>query len=279
MSINLEIEGTLTVTTAQINESPTIGGKYHFLLRRLHSLCGIVPIGVFLMFHLFTNMQMAFGTFQHEVEWIHSQPALIFMEIFVLALPIGFHAVLGLAYTFRGAKNNTRQYGYWSNWRYALQRITGIIALIFIALHVFTLRGKMNIFGWYTPFFVHGELPSGGEVELAKASTAIAFQASWLVLAFYVIGVTSAVYHWSNGLWTAAVTWGITVSAGAQKRWGVVCGGVFAALMVFSAIAIFSAATYEPTADEMAAYEHEIEKMKEGQADDGHAMLIENPGE
>ncbi len=233
------------------------GGQVPFLLRRLHSLAGIVPIGVFLMFHLFTNMQMAFGTFQHEVEWIHSQPALIFMEIFVLAVPIGFHAILGLVYTFCGAKSNTTKYPYWGNWRYTLQRVTGIVALVFIVLHVLTLRGRMNMFGWFTPFFVHGE----GGVELAKASTAIALQASWLVLVFYIVGVTSAVYHWSNGLWTAAITWGVTVSAAAQKRWGAVCAGVFATLMLFSALAIYAAATYTPTAEEQAAYDHEMAKL------------------
>lgn len=240
-----------------------VGGQYHFLLRRLHSLTGIVPIGIFVMFHLFTNMQIVFGTFQHEVEWIHSQPALIFMEIFVLALPITFHAVLGFIYTFKNVKPNASKYSYWDNWRYTLQRVTGIIAFIFIVLHVFTLRGRFNMWGWHTPFFVNAEL-NGEVVDLATTSTALAVQTSWLVLLIYIIGVLAVIYHWSNGLWTAAITWGVTISDKAQKRWAWMCGGLFAALFVFSALALWGSWTYVPTAEELEAYNAGLEAVKNG---------------
>jgi succinate dehydrogenase/fumarate reductase cytochrome b subunit len=83
--------------------TPAIGS--HFLLRRLHSLCGLVPVGVFLCFHLFTNFQMLVGDIQHEVEFIHNMPALFFVEL-ALWLSIGFHAALGFYYTFAGARQN-----------------------------------------------------------------------------------------------------------------------------------------------------------------------------
>ena len=35
--------------------------KHHFLLRRLHSLTGIVPIGLFLIGHLTTNSTIIWG--------------------------------------------------------------------------------------------------------------------------------------------------------------------------------------------------------------------------
>jgi len=265
IQVGHERERIASVTTSNtvIAARPgAIGGKHHFLLRRLHSLTGIVPIGLFLMFHLFTNMQMAFGTFQHEVNWIHSQPALIFMEIFVLALPIAFHALLGLAYTFIGAQPNTTHYPYWDNWRYLLQRVTGVVALFFIALHVLTLRGKLNVFGWFTPFFVHGATPAGQHIDLATASTAIAFHASWLVVLFYAVGVLCVVYHWCNGLWTAAITWGLTISVAAQRKWAYFCGVIFAGLMVFSIMAIVAAVRYTPSDVEMAAYNNEVAQLK-----------------
>ncbi len=220
----------------------------HFLLRRLHSLSGIIPIGAFVAFHLFTNMQMLLGSFQHEVNWIHSQPALLWMEIFVLWLPIAFHAVLGLIYTFTG-KPNSVAYGYMANWRYTLQRVTGVLALIFILLHVAILRWRWNLLGWYTPFFSKG-LYDHHVVDLAHYSTSVALNQT-AVLVLYIIGVLSVVYHFANGLWTAAITWGLTVSVAAQRRWGYVCAVVFVALAAFASAALVGAVTYKDKAPQV----------------------------
>lgn len=222
----------------------------YFLLRRLHSLTGIIPVGIFVIFHLFTNAQLLLGDFQHEVEFIHSLPALLVMEI-VLWVSIGFHAGLGLVYTFVGAKPNVAHYGYFDNWRYSLQRITGIIALGFIFVHVATLRWKWSLGGWFTPFYVEG--PDGE--PLASATTAKALQYAWWVVAIYAIGSLSVVYHWANGLWTAAITWGVTVSVTAMKRWGYVCAAIGIGLAFFAITAIIGAMSYDLSDAEAATVE------------------------
>ncbi|MFK7788366.1 MAG: hypothetical protein AB8C95_02590 [Phycisphaeraceae bacterium] len=234
--------------------------RYHFLLRRLHSLSGILPVGLFVIMHLFTNAQLMWGqepgpegysTFQHEVDFIHSMPALLFIEI-ALWSSIGFHAVLGFWYTFTG-KQNVQHYAYKDNWRYTLQRITGILALIFIFLHIATLRWRWDIFGWFTPFWAHGGVVDGkkfGEdVPMSIPYTAYALQVSWLVVAFYLVGVMSVVYHWANGLWTAAISWGITTSEAAMKRWGYACFGLFLALTVFFLAAMGGALRFDLAED------------------------------
>lgn len=240
--------------------------RHHFLLRRLHSLSGIVPVGLFVIFHLFTNMQMAFGgeAFQHEVDFIHSLPALLFLEI-GLWLGIGFHAALGLVYTFTG-RSNVRHYTYWGNVRYTLQRITGILALVFIFLHIATLRWRWDIFGWFTPFYYEGHAVPGidaslAEVPLAMPLTAYALQAHWLVAALYLVGVMSVVFHWANGLWTAAISWGVTLSTGAMKRWGYVCGALFVALTVFFGGAFYGALAYDLETDTTEAQRTAMEKI------------------
>jgi len=240
--------------------SNAVGGKYHFLLRRLHSLSGIIPVGVFVIFHLFTNAQLTIGDFQHEVEFIHALPALLMIEI-VLWLSIGFHAGLGIVYTVKGAKWGGERYE--GNWRYILQRVTGILALVFIFFHIATLRWRWEMFGLFTPFYVTG--PEGE--PMAAATTAMALQAGWWIVALYIIGVLSVVYHWSNGLWTAAITWGLTLSRKAQQRWGMVCLGLGVALTIFSALAIGGALNYELDETEQAAYE----RMLEQGATPGHA--------
>jgi succinate dehydrogenase / fumarate reductase cytochrome b subunit len=227
----------------------------------LHSLSGILPVGLFVIMHLFTNAQLLWGQesgpeghshFQHEVDFIHSMPALLFIEI-ALWSSIGFHAVLGFYYTFSG-KHNVKNYKYKGNYRYLLQRITGILALIFIFLHIATLRWRWDIFGWYTPFWAHGGVLEDGtkvgeHVPMSIPYTAYALQISWVVILFYFIGVMSVVYHWANGLWTAAISWGITTSEAAMKRWGMACAGLFVALTVFFLAAMGGALRFDPIED------------------------------
>jgi len=229
---------------------------HHFLLRRLHSLTGLVPIGVFIIFHLFTNAQMIIpDNFQHEVQFIHSLPVLIFIEVFGLWLPIAFHAGLGILYTFSG-KSNNRLYPYYDNLRYTTQRITGIIALLFICFHIATLRWRLDLGIWHTPFFLECELPDGRIIPLAHASTAIALQISpWIVL-FYIAGNLSAIFHFANGLWTASISWGLTVSAQAQRRWGYICTILFFLLFSLFSAAMQGALRYQPTDDEYMAYQY-----------------------
>lgn len=233
--------------------------KNYFLLRRLHSLSGVVPIGLFMIIHLTTNSSIVWGaintqkgstwleravaTFQKEVYFIHDLPFLILTEIFVLWLPIAFHAILGV-YFARTGKSNTARYAYQDNWRYALQRISGYVGFVFILYHVGTLR-----WGW--TFLV----PGGTEWSYAYASSTLAaalqgstqgFTPAGLVVSlFYLVSVSLLVFHFANGLWTAAITWGLTVSVRAQRQWGVVCAGLGAALMVMGWSAVIGFATLD----------------------------------
>ncbi|MFN3166221.1 MAG: succinate dehydrogenase [Phycisphaeraceae bacterium] len=242
------------------NATPSFFARNHFLLRRLHSLSGILPVGVFVIAHLFTNAQLVWGqeegpeghsVFQHEVDFIHSIPALLFIEI-ALWGSIAFHAALGLWYTFTG-KHNVQHYKYKDNYRYTLQRITGIVALVFIFLHIATLRWRWDIFGWFTPFWAHGGVVNGekiGEdVPMSIPYTAYALQTGLVVVLFYLVGVMSVVFHWANGLWTAAISWGVTTSEAAMRRWGYACAGLFVALTVFFLAAMGGALRYNPYDD------------------------------
>ena len=233
--------------------------KRHFMWRRLHSLTGIVPAGVFVIFHLFTNCQMLLGAqeFQHEVDFIHSLPGLLFLEI-ALWVAIGFHAALGVVYTLTG-QVNVGAYSYSGNWRYVLQRVTAALAMVFIFLHVATLRWRWDIGGWFTPFFAHG---AHGE-PLVAATTARALQFHWLIVVLYAVGALSVVFHWANGLWTAAITWGLTISEAAQRRWGYACAALAVALTVFTAGALIGARSYEITPADLAAIEQAKQEMAE----------------
>lgn len=224
--------------------------KHDFLLRRLHSLSGIVPIGVFLIAHLTTNSSIMWGSlalrehaskfpgvqeggaayFHKEVVWINEQvPHLLLVEL-VLWLSIAFHAIYGV-YIASTGKSNVSSYGYAGNKRYALQRISGYVGILFIFYHIATLR-----WGW--TFLVPGG--TKWSYEASASTLAAALRGSmegitplgFVVAAWYFIGVSLLVFHFANGLWTAAITWGLTVSRAAQKRWGYVCAGLGAGLML-----------------------------------------------
>jgi succinate dehydrogenase / fumarate reductase cytochrome b subunit len=218
--------------------------KHHFLLRRLHSLTGIVPIGVFLIAHLVTNSSLAWGAFalrgeptkepgvlpggaqyfQEEVLWINSEIPHLFLIEITLWLAIAFHSVLGVYYATTG-KRNTKNYAYQDNWRYTLQRISGYLGILFIFYHIATLR-------WQWDFLVPGgatwshHFSASTLAAAMKGSTDTMTAGGFAVSLLYLVGVTMLVFHFANGLWTAAITWGLTISEQAQKRWGVVCAGL-----------------------------------------------------
>ena len=245
---------------------PRVGGLFntHFLLRRLHSLTGIVPIGFFVILHLFTNVQMLFGDFQHEVQFIHNLPALLILELSIW-IPLAFHAILGIYYIFQG-RGNSHTYRYGGNLRYTLQRWTAWVSLIFIFYHVATLRWGWTFGGFAdTPFVLVGV----DDQQLGHATTAMALQHGpldgWLTTALYLIGTLAVIYHWSNGLWTAAITWGITTSVASMRRWGYVCAGMGIVLTLFGVGAIYAARTYGVTEADLQAIQAYRLKLEAGE--------------
>jgi len=112
-----------------------------FYIRRIHSLLGIFPIGVFILEHFFTNSFAIHGAtvYNGKIEFFKELPYLFLIEFFFIFLPLAAHALYGLYIVFTGEPNNL-QYGYYRNWMYLVQRITGVILLFFIGWHVYVTR-------------------------------------------------------------------------------------------------------------------------------------------
>jgi len=268
---------------------------HHFLLRRLHSLTGIVPVGVFLIAHLTTNSTIAWGglnsraeqvgwlnraiaTFQHEVSYLNNLPMLLIIEV-TLWSALGFHAILGVYYALSGS-NNVSAYKYGGNFRYALQRLTGYFGILFIFYHVATLR-----WGW--TFLVPGGVEWSHKAAASTLAAALRgstsnFTAAGLVVSiFYFVGVTALVYHFANGLWSAAITWGITISRPAQKRWGVICAGLGAVLMLMAWVSVIGFATLDydqASAVEAQAHQQINQDLDDDQKIETASMIKVEPG-
>lgn len=177
-----------------------MAGNREFVSRRLHSLLGVIPIGLFLLVHLVVNhyATVGVGAFNKAANFMESLPFLHVLEWVLIYLPLLFHAIYGLYIAFTSTSNVGRL-GFFRNWMYLLQRITGVITLIFIAWHVWETRIAM-VFGTPLNFQMMQDILS-----------------SSFMFVFYLIGILSAIFHFSNGLWSFMVSWGITVSPRSQK--------------------------------------------------------------
>ena len=188
-----------------------------FILRKLHQLTGIMPLGFFLLEHFYTNSKALTGAadFNGAVKDLQSIPYILFVEIGGIFIPLIYHAVYGLVITVEARPNNLH-YPYSRNWFYTIQRVTGMILFFFITFHVLNFRFGL-IPGLNTVSVAHHPEQSfdivAGEFRRIP------------IFIIYVIGITSTVWHLANGIWLFLVDWGITIGERAQKITGYACLG------------------------------------------------------
>jgi succinate dehydrogenase cytochrome b subunit len=194
-----------------------------FLLRRLHSLSGIVPIGAFLIEHFVSNAEAMKSpqAYNDQVKFLTGLPFVHWMEWIFIFLPLLYHALYGIYIWYRG-DSNVGDYPWSGNWLYTAQRWTGIIAFIYIGYHVYTMRfsGTLLMEHYNAAFW---------KVQQE-------FMNPWAVAA-YVIGIIAASWHFSYGIWLFAAKWGFTVGEKARRKFGAVCA-VIAVVLV--AIGLFT---------------------------------------
>lgn len=198
-----------------------------FYSRKLHSLLGVIPLGFFLIEHMITNFSAVEGGsegFKEAVAFLNSLPLVLALELFGIWLPLLYHGVYGLYIAFQAKPNNGR-FPTERNLRYLLQRITGVIAFVFVIWHVVETR-------------VQVALGNVTHEELGGLMHDIVSQPVFFML--YLIGVVSAAFHFTNGLWSFLVSWGVTVGPRAQRVSSYICMSLFvivAVMFVWSLIA------------------------------------------
>jgi succinate dehydrogenase cytochrome b subunit len=191
-----------------------VDSRTSYILDKLQSLSGVIPIGAFLAEHFWSNSYalVSVGKYNQVSEELQQIPWRIIVETCVLFIPLLFHGLYGIYIWWKG-KSNALGHPWMANWLYVLQRWTGIIAFIFIGWHLYTER-----------FLGHG-VTSYADVQRNMMNP-------WYV-AFYIVGVTASSFHLGNGLWNFACKWGIAVSANAQR----VAGWVGAAVAIAFTVA------------------------------------------
>ena len=203
-----------------------------FVLRKLHQLSGIVPLGLFLLEHFYTNSKALDGAahFNDAVKDLQAIPYILFVEIGGIFIPLIYHAVYGLVITIEARPNNLN-YPYPRNWFYLIQRITGVVLFLFITFHVLNFRFGM-VPGLNTVSVAH-------RPDLAFDIVSREFRLVPIFLV-YMVGITATVWHFANGIWLFAVDWGIAIGERAQRLTGYACiafGAVLLAVGINAAVA------------------------------------------
>jgi succinate dehydrogenase / fumarate reductase cytochrome b subunit len=204
-----------------------------FVLRKLHQLSGIMPLGIFLLEHFYTNSKALTGAadFNNAVKDLQSIPYILFVEIGGIFIPLIYHAVYGLVITMEARPNNLN-YPYPRNWFYTIQRITGLILFFFITFHVLNFR-----FGLIPGL---NNVSVAGHPEMGFDIVSREFRMIPIFIV-YLIGITATVWHLANGIWLFLVDWGITIGERAQRLTGYACigFGVFLLLVGINAAVAF----------------------------------------
>jgi succinate dehydrogenase / fumarate reductase cytochrome b subunit len=179
-----------------------ISARTSYLLRRLHSLTGVVPVGLFLLWHLFANSYAMHGpaAFNGIAGFLARLPYVQLIELFGIAVPIVFHMALGVVIITTGQANVGR-FRHPDNWGYVLQRLSGLVLVAYIIYHTWTTRLSPEVLG--------------GDEDLFRLMV-VRLADPWM-LAFYVLGVISAAWHFANGLFGFSIHWGLATGRRSQR--------------------------------------------------------------
>jgi succinate dehydrogenase / fumarate reductase, cytochrome b subunit len=193
------------------------GQGYSFVLRKLHSLLGIIPIGAFLLEHLLSNFEALKGPIAYgaQVKFLNGLPMVRVLEWVFIFLPILYHGLYGLWIWLRG-KSNIVYYPWAGNWMYTAQRWTGLIAILYIGQHVYRQR------------FTGVSLPENPYASFHKVQMELQ---NPVMLAVYVIAMIAICWHFAYGVWLFAAKWGITPGEKARTRFGCVCAALGVVLL------------------------------------------------
>jgi succinate dehydrogenase / fumarate reductase cytochrome b subunit len=175
-----------------------------FFWRRLHSLTGIVPVGLFLLEHMISNAEATGGVaaYNAQVKFLTGLPFRLGLEIFGIFLPLAYHALYGIYIWLRG-DSNVIDYPWAGNWGYTVQRYTGVLVFFYVIFHLWTMR------------FTGVHLTVHSDASFWKVQNELSHP---LELAAYIVGIVASAWHFGYGIFLFAAKWGMVTGAKARQR-------------------------------------------------------------
>ncbi|MBI3204235.1 MAG: hypothetical protein HYZ29_22045 [Myxococcales bacterium] len=204
-----------------------------FVLRRVMSLCGLVPLGAFVVAHLLAVAQSLRGPGAFASALSSPSRARWVAEALVIGVPLVVHAGIALTLS-RGSRPNLARYPYSGNLAWVLQRASGVVVLGFLLAHVWATRVAV----------VLGHVSSA---DLPGKMTALLSSTGPLDFPFYatgyLLGVTATVYHLGNGVLGCAASFGLVRSQRGFELLRLGCAAAGAALLLTSVATVIHLAT------------------------------------
>lgn len=207
-----------------------MASRESYFWHKLHSLTGILPVGFYLCQHLTLNSFALAGpdAYNGVIKFFEHMPyhVLLVLKYGVVWLPLLFHAIYGFFIAARATPYHApAAKKFVENGYFTWQRWSGIFLLVFLGYHMTTTSVAGTLYGpdntiYYKNWANH--LSSFG----------------YAVLVFYVLGIVSAAYHFSYGLWNFSIRWGITISEAAQNRMARFSRMAFVAISLLGIVAL-----------------------------------------
>jgi succinate dehydrogenase / fumarate reductase cytochrome b subunit len=189
------------------------------------SLVAIAPLGVWTFAHLWNNLR----AFESPAAWQSavtgdSHPIAQFVTLLVVLVPLAIHTSWGIGRLATSRPNNLR-YGSYSNFKYALQRLSAVGVLFFLGAHL-----------WLA--MLQPRLEEGRPEPFADIAREMHFHRPTLVV--YLLGTLGVAYHLANGIQSFAMGWGLAGSRRALKQLEWLSALLFVVLLGMSWGAIYA---------------------------------------
>ena len=205
------------MSTAEVTTRPAAAAS--FMRSRLGSLLAVFPLTIWTVAHLFNNLSAFRGAAAWQADVTeYKNPVVFFVSTTVALLPLVLHSIWGIGRLF-SVQPNTTKYRYFSNFKYALQRLSAIGVLFFLGAHI-----------WLA--LLSPRLTTGKGETFVDISREMHHHLPTLVV--YILGTLGVAYHLANGLQTFCMGWGIVTSQRALKRLSLTVYALFLVLLGMS---------------------------------------------
>lgn len=187
-----------------------------FIRSRLGSFLAVVPLGIWTVNHLWNNLSAFRGAeaWQANVtEYAH--PASFIVSSLIALLPLALHTIWGIQ-RISTVRPNVVRYPFFSNLKYALQRLSAIGLVLFLGAHL-----------WLA--MLHPRLTTGRPEPFMHIAHEMHHHLPTLLV--YTLGVLGVAYHLANGLQTFAMGWGLVSSRRGLRKLDVFVWIAFIALL------------------------------------------------
>lgn len=175
--------------------------------QKLHSLSGVVPLGVFVVLHVWVTASLVGSReiYDRQIGFLHGGAFMGVLEVVLVLAPLLYHAAYGV---MRTLQPRDPSHAYANDVMAVLQRASGVVVLVFVIAHVWEFRGET---------FAKGLPVSAYSTKLVEDLSATTYGVPWIALG-YLVGIAATVFHLVNGMTSFLATWSITSSDSARHR-------------------------------------------------------------